>query len=327
MAGVARPRVRRRRPLWTLLLPLLVVLLLAAAASPDDRSSNQHAHEQEKETLTQGALVPIPRGGNDRRSATTPRLWRSFHAAAEIGLLLTAVLECIGLGTYYIWGSLTGLHQQQPGAALAGVAGGGGGGGGGPLLPEWVGTLWAQHWPDIQQHLPPPWGLLAGQLQAYGPSVGAVVATAGALVVVGVCASMASGILSLPCCWEDAARSEEGGAQEEGQDSSSGLPWWVLWVLRQCAWATWQARSTGPCSIRSLDVRVCFLSLGSTIVSATVALGEHIRAGAVDAAAWVLGRRVHWMLGWVVLPLLLAAVAVWYYRDWWEFELQVRAML
>lgn len=225
--------------LWTHVL-LLVLLLLALSMGTNATTADQG---------TKTANISAPSGAWGRAPSPAPiskkpagaatRWWGPFTSAADAGWVLAAFLECVGLGAYYVWG---GVPQPQPPPLLQPPQDEGGG------LLQRLQTLWTQHWPDLQQHLPPALGHLLGQWQAHGPQVSRVLAVAGAVTVVGsggwIVYQEQQRIAAMPGCWPHML-----AAAARGDDNGRGS-WWTLprraWAFGQAAFG--QAASTGPCS-------------------------------------------------------------------------------
>lgn len=331
-----------RRTLWPLLALLLVSSLVLSATAV---GAGNHTDQQ----VQQPAPAPLW------------RRWNPFSSAVDVGWVLAALLECVGLGAYYIWGGAPqGQQQPQPLAQDDG----------GDLVPQWIKDMWAQHWPDIQQHLPAPWGHVVAQWHAHGAAAGYVLATLAATAAAGVgwiAFSEQQRVVSMPGCWEHmlaAARAER-----------SGWPWWATYRGTR---ALLRASSTGPCSgvavsppgvwagrfksamcslsrvvsrlagLRGADVgawiqdraqRALFWMTWTTdaVVDAALALYEHATARSADAAAW-LKAIAGWAFGWfaaikiAITAGVLVLLLVWgllYSRDYLleEFEVSELSML
>jgi hypothetical protein len=298
---MAAHRNRRRRGLFSLVLLPLLLLLMAAVALASDKHHHPTDHEQEADSTpppAEGAAVP---------ASPDATRWRGpFASPTDMGWILAAAMECVGLGAYYFWGGAAPQEQQQAGA----LAADGGGGGLLGFLPEWMGTLWAQHWPDIQQHLPAPWGLLAAHWQAHGTTFVMVVAVAAALLAAGVGGWMVlcetERIAARPGCLE---HMRAAGRGEGVGDGGGTLPWWAL---HRRAWAVWQAKSTGPCSDRSMRL--------------------HLYSPRIARPFFAVARIVAWVDAWTrwaimcVSVLSLLAAAVRYFWGSWQEVLEVRRL-
>lgn len=313
-----RRRLRARLGLCALLLLLLLLMMLLPSGAQPQCSTDTPPHNDEERPDQPEEDAPAPPPPPTSRSvkpaASVPRGWtldvgaHVFASILEWARPAGQLLPILAWG----WGASTQEQRQQ----MAG------------FVPEWAHQLWAQHWRDVLQHLPPPWNHLLVQCQAHGRSVGVVLvaAAAGAVAVTSVSR------------WSPGHEVEEGQQQQQHRDSEP-----------DCSAPMAMGASSGDGAERAakaLDLDVHLYSawlvrplyvaarvlLRGDIIGTARALGGH----AVEAVALLAAQGWHRLSAWamnkvelIVMGLslvLLAAMVAWYNWGSWQEALERRLL-